>query len=81
VRQVRAGEHGDAFGTEARHVGDHLAHPLERAELDTFDETHHDRVVADVLGPVLEVGAQRLRRHRQHDDPGTRQRLLGIVGR
>ena len=61
---------------------DHLAHPLEGAELDALHQRHHHGVARDAASrPLGEVLAQRLRRHREHDDLGAVQRLLGVVGR
>ena len=60
----------DPLRAGAGDLGDHLAHPLEGAELDALHQRDQHRVARDDVGPLGEVGAQRLRRHGEHDELG-----------
>ena len=44
--EVGAADHGDALGAGAGDLGDHLAHPLQRAELDALHQRDQHRVGA-----------------------------------
>ena len=78
--QVGPADDGDPLGTGAGDLGDHLAHPLGGAELDALHQGHEDGVARHHVGPLAEVLAQLLRRHRQHHELRARGRL-GRVGR
>ncbi len=78
--QVGSADHRDPLGARAGHLGDHLAHPLEGAELDALHQRHQHRPVRQDRRPVLEVRPQGLRRYGEHDDVGPGRGLLGVVG-
>ena len=49
--EVRAGDHGDAVRRRAGDLGDHLAHPLRRAELDALHQADERRVLGRGTAP------------------------------
>ena len=57
-----------------------LAHPHQRVQLDALGQADQRGVVADQVRPLLEVGAQRLRRHRQQHRARAGQRFGGVAG-
>ena len=82
VGEVGAADHGDPLGTGVGHLGDHLAHPLERAELDALHQRDEHRVGAGRTAPTPRGCARKVcDGTAKTTTSASCQRLLGVVGR
>ena len=73
------GQHRDVVGRHVRDLGDHLAHPLQRAQLDALGQADQRPPGGSSVRQALEVVPQRLRRDGEHDGVGALERGRGAV--
>jgi hypothetical protein len=71
--EVGPGQHRDVIRRHLRDLGDDLAHPFQRAQLDALGEADQRPSRRKQRPPRAEVVPERLRREREHDGVGALQ--------